>query len=51
MQAVADRDVDQPVLAADRHRRLRPQLGERKEARSLSAAEDDGQDFVVHEHR
>ena len=44
VQAVADRDVDQPVLAADRHRRLGAGVGERKQAAALPAAEDDGQD-------
>ena len=47
VQAVADRHVDQAVLAADRHRRLRALLRERKEARSLAAAEDD-REHVVH---
>ena len=51
VQAVADRDVDQPVLAADRHRRLRAVLREREEPGSLAAAEDDRQNFVVHRHR
>jgi hypothetical protein len=32
VQAVADRDVDQPVLAGDRHGRLRAELRQRKEA-------------------
>ena len=48
VQAVADRDVDQAVLAADRDRRLRAVLRERKQARALSAAENDRQNFVVH---
>ena len=47
VQAVADRDVDQPVLAADRHRRLRPHVGERVEPRPASAAENQRQ-HVVH---
>ena len=34
VQAVADRDVDQPVLAADRHRRLRALLRQRKQPRA-----------------
>jgi hypothetical protein len=46
VHAVADRDVDQPVLAADRHRRFRSLLSERKQARPLTAAEDDGKDVV-----
>src|SRR5262245_46794445 len=32
MQAVADRNIDQPVLAADWNRRLRSELREREEA-------------------
>ena len=51
VQAVADRDVDQPVLAGDRHRGLRSELCEREEPGSLAPAENDRQDFVVHEHR
>ena len=46
VDAVADGDVDQPVLAADRHGRLRPMLGERKEPRPLPAAQDDRQDIT-----
>ena len=37
----------EPVLAADRHRRLRSHVGERVEARAASAAEDERQ-HVVH---
>ena len=47
VQAVADRDVDEPVLAAERHRRLRAHVGERKEPRAASAAQDQGQ-HVIH---
>ena len=50
VQAVADRDVDQPVLAADRHSRLRPFQGEGEQARTTSAPENDRQ-HVVHLHR
>ena len=46
VQAVADRDVDQPVLAADRHRRLRSHVGQREEARAAAAAEDQREDIV-----
>ena len=49
VQAVADRDVDEPVLAADRNGRLRALEGQRKEARPASAPEDDRQ-HVVHVH-
>ena len=48
VQAVADRDVDQPVLAADRHGRLRAQLRERKQARSLTAAQNDCENLIIH---
>ena len=48
VQAVADRDVDQPVLAADRDRRLGAHVRERKEARAAAAAEDQRQ-HVVHD--
>ena len=51
VQAVADRDVDQAVLAADRDRRLRTKLRERKQPRALTAAEHERQDFVVERHR
>ena len=46
VQAVAQRNVDQPVLAADRDRRLRSQMRERKQPRAPAAPEDDGQDVV-----
>jgi len=48
VQAVADRHVDEPVLAADRDRRLGAQLGERMEARTLAAAEDEGE-HIAHQ--
>ena len=41
VQAVADRDVDEPVLAADRHGRLGAAVGEGVEALALPAAQDD----------
>ena len=44
VQAVADRDVDQPVLPADRHGRLRAHVGEREEPGAASAAEDQCED-------
>ena len=47
VQAVADRDVDEPVLAADRHGRLRAAVGEGVEALTLPAAQDDRQ-YVRH---
>ena len=47
VQAVADRDVDQPVFAADRHRRLRAHVGEREQPGAAAAAQNQGQ-HVVH---
>ena len=47
VQAVAERNVDQPVLAADRHRRLRAMVREREQPRAAAAAEHDRQ-HVVH---
>jgi hypothetical protein len=41
VQAVADRNVDEPVLAADRHGRLRSRMRQREEAGALAAAKDD----------
>jgi hypothetical protein len=46
MQAVADRNVDQPVLAADWDRRLGTVFGEWKEARPLTASEDQRKDVT-----
>ena len=50
MQAIADRDVDEAILSADGHRRLRPKLRERKQPRALAASKDDGQHLVVDRH-
>ena len=41
MKTVADRDIDQPVLSADRNRRLRTLLRQRKQPGPLAAAKDD----------
>ena len=41
IQAIADRDIDQPVFAGQGHRRLAPFLGEGIEARASAAAHDD----------
>ena len=49
VQAVADRDVDQPVLAADRYGRLRALEREREQARAAATAKNDRQ-HVVHRH-
>ena len=43
VEAVADRNIDDPILAADRHRRLRPIFGQWKQARSGATPHDDGQ--------
>jgi hypothetical protein len=51
VQAIADRDVDEAVLAGDRDRRLRTKLGEREEPRALTAAEHERQNFIVKRHR
>ena len=40
VQAIADRDIDEPVFAADGHGRLGAGLGERIEPGTLSAAHD-----------
>jgi hypothetical protein len=50
MQTVADGDINQPVLAADRHGGLGPKLRERKQARSPAAAEDESENFIVDKH-
>ncbi len=50
VQAVADRDVDQPVLAANRHGGFRALLCERKQPRALAAAENNRQNFRVDCH-
>ena len=51
VQAPADRHVNEAVLAANRDRRLRPCCGERKQARSLAATEDDGKRVTEHGDR
>jgi hypothetical protein len=43
VQAVADRDIDEPVFSAERHGRLRAFLGQGKEACAGTAAHDDCQ--------
>jgi hypothetical protein len=50
VQAVADRDVDQPVLAANRHGGFRALLCERKQPLALASAENDCQHFRVDCH-
>jgi hypothetical protein len=51
VQAVADRDVDEAVLAGDWDRRLRTKLGEGEHPRPLTAAEHKRQDFIVKRHQ
>ena len=46
VQAVADRNVDEPVLASDGDRRLRSVMGEGKQARAAATAEHDRQDVI-----
>jgi hypothetical protein len=50
VEAVADRDIDQAVFAADRNRRLGTVLREREEPRALPASKNDGQNLVVRRH-
>jgi hypothetical protein len=50
MNAVADRNIDETILAADWHRRLRAELRQWKEASALTAAEDESKNFAVHGH-
>src|SRR6185295_7133506 len=47
LEAVADRDVDEPELAAHRHRRLRPVARQRPEPRPLTPTEN-GCDDLFH---
>ena len=47
VQAVADRHVDEPILAADRHRGLGAELGEGVEPAALAAAQDE-REHVAH---
>ena len=49
VQAAADRDVNEAVLAADRHRRLRSRRGERKQPGALASAKDDGKRIAGHD--
>ena len=50
VKGVADRDVDQPVFAADRHGGLRPHVRQRIQPGSSPAAQDQGQDVVHRSH-
>src|SRR5205807_5955834 len=48
VDAVADGDVDEAILAGDRHSRLAAEHGQRVEPAPTSAAEDETEDFTVH---
>jgi hypothetical protein len=48
--AVAEGDVDEAVLTANRYGRLRAMLGEWKEPCAPAAAEDEREHLVVHGH-
>lgn len=48
VQTVGNRDVDQPVLPADRHGRLRPHVRQREQARAAPATENQ-REHVGHE--
>src|SRR5262249_4686364 len=43
VDAIADRDVDEPILPRHRHSRLTPRFGKRKQPRAAPAAEDHAQ--------
>jgi len=46
VETVADRDVDEPIFPAERHRGFRPHVGERKQSGSAASAEDQRQNVV-----
>ena len=50
VDAVADRDIDEAILAGERHRRLAPLLGERMQTRAATAAHDDSQNILFRGH-
>jgi hypothetical protein len=50
MQAVADWNVDEPVLSTNRHGGLRACGGEGKQTRPLAAAKDDRERIDRHQH-
>ena len=50
VQAVADRDVYEPVFSADGDCGLRALEGEREKTRAPATAEHDGQDLGVYSH-
>src|SRR5262249_42547489 len=50
VHAVADRNVDETVLATDRYRRLRSELRQREHPHTLSTSENERKHFVVHCH-
>jgi len=50
VQAVADRDVNETIFAANRNGRLGTLLRERKQPAALASAKDDRQDLRVDGH-
>lgn len=48
VEAVGHWDVNQPVVAAQRNRRLRTLLGERVQARASTAAKDDAKHCLLY---
>src|SRR5262249_18951311 len=48
VDAVGDRNIDEAVLAPDRHRRLGAEHGERIKASAAAAAENKAQDIMRH---
>ena len=49
IEAIADRNINQPVLAAERHGRLRPFLCQREKPGAGSPSHDDGQSTIDRE--
>jgi hypothetical protein len=45
IETIADRNIDQPVLAGERHRGLAALAGERMEPRAASTTHDDCESF------
>jgi hypothetical protein len=46
VDAVGDRDIDEPILAGQRHRRFRAFFGQREQTRALAAAHDYGENIA-----
>ena len=47
VQAVRQRDIDQPVLSGQRDRRFRTELGQRQQARAATASEHEGDNAIA----